>query len=107
MNTHKHSNPVQPPGTLRERMTGDLQLRGLSPRTQEAYLHAVRQLAAFYRRPPDQLNEDQVRDMVPQRRRMLAITQTDWLGDVLPTPESPWCGSNTVQASTASMNRAS
>lgn len=50
------------PLSLRERMTRDLQLRGLSPRTQEAYLRAVRQLAAFYRLPPDQLNEEQLRD---------------------------------------------
>ena len=48
--------------SLRERMTRDLQLRGLSARTQEAYLRAVRQLAAFYRLPPDQLNEEQLRD---------------------------------------------
>ena len=43
-------------------MTRDLQLRGYSPRTQEAYLRAVRQLAAFYRLAPDQLKEQQVRD---------------------------------------------
>jgi integrase len=42
-------------------MTRDLQLRGYSPRTQEAYLRAVRQLAAFYRVAPDQLKEEQVR----------------------------------------------
>jgi hypothetical protein len=48
--------------SLRDRMTRDLQLRGLSARTQEAYLRAVRQLAAFYRLPPDQLNEEQLRD---------------------------------------------
>ena len=53
---------ASPPSTLRQRMTHDLQLRGLSERTQEAYLRAVRQLAAFYRLPPDQLNEQQLRD---------------------------------------------
>lgn len=50
------------PGSLRQRMTRDLQLRGYSSRTQEAYLRAVRQLAAFYRIAPDRLNEEQVRD---------------------------------------------
>ena len=55
------ANCTPQPG-LRERMTRDLQLRGLSPRTQEAYLRAVWQLAAFYRRPPDQLNEEELRD---------------------------------------------
>ena len=36
---------------LRERMTEDLILRGLSLNTQAAYLRAVTQLAGFYRRP--------------------------------------------------------
>lgn len=58
------ANPVSPAPqpSLRERMTRDLQLRGLSERTQEAYLRAVRKLAQFYRQPPDQLNEEQLRD---------------------------------------------
>jgi site-specific recombinase XerD len=47
---------------LRERMLQDLQLAGLGERTQEAYLRAVRQLAARFRQPPDQLTEAQVRD---------------------------------------------
>lgn len=47
---------------LRERMLQDLQLAGLSERTQEAYLRAVRKLAAHFRRPPDQLTESQVRE---------------------------------------------
>jgi len=53
-------NPTPQP-SLRERMIRDLQLRGLSERTQEAYLRAVRKLAAFYRRPPDQLKEEELR----------------------------------------------
>ena len=47
---------------LRERMLQDLQLAGLSERTQEAYLRAVRKLAAHFRQPPDQLSEAQVRE---------------------------------------------
>ena len=47
---------------LRERMLQDLQLAGLSERTQEAYLRAVRKLAAHFRRSPDQLTESQVRE---------------------------------------------
>jgi site-specific recombinase XerD len=47
---------------LRQRMTQDLQLAGLSARTQDAYLRAVRQLAAHFRTPPDRLTEPQVRD---------------------------------------------
>ena len=47
---------------LRKRMHQDLQLAGLSERTQEAYLRAVRQLADHFHTPPDRLNEQQVRD---------------------------------------------
>jgi integrase/recombinase XerD len=47
---------------LRQRMHQDLQLAGLSERTQEAYLRAVRQLAEYFHTPPDRLTEPQVRD---------------------------------------------
>ena len=47
---------------LRQRMTEDLQLRGLSTRTQEAYLRAVKKLAEHFGTPPDQLEEGQVRE---------------------------------------------
>jgi hypothetical protein len=43
-------------------MTRNLQLRGLGAYTQEAYLRAVRQLAAFYRPTPNQFNEEQLRE---------------------------------------------
>lgn len=46
---------------LRQRLLEDLQLRNLSPHTQEAYVRAVEQLARFYRRSPDRLNREQVR----------------------------------------------
>jgi integrase/recombinase XerD len=47
---------------LRQRMMQELQLRGYSPRTVEAYLHPVAQLARHYHTAPDQLSEEQVRD---------------------------------------------
>jgi integrase/recombinase XerD len=47
---------------LRQQMQQDLQLAGLSERTQEAYLRAVRQLAAHFRQAPDQLTENQLRE---------------------------------------------
>jgi hypothetical protein len=47
---------------LRQRMLQDLQLAGLSERTQEAYLRSVRQLADHFHTPPDRLSEHQVRD---------------------------------------------
>jgi integrase/recombinase XerD len=48
--------------TLRQRMLQDLQLAGLSQRTQEAYLRSVRQLADHFHTPPDRLSEQQLRD---------------------------------------------
>jgi integrase/recombinase XerD len=47
---------------LRERMRQDLQLAGMSARTEEAYLRAVRQLAEHFGTPPDRLTEAQLRE---------------------------------------------
>lgn len=46
---------------LRKRMIEDMQLRGFSERTQEAYVRAVRQLAEHYHKSPDQINEEELR----------------------------------------------
>lgn len=46
---------------LRQRMIEDLQLRGYSERTVEAYVHAVAHLARFYGQSPDRLSEEHVR----------------------------------------------
>ena len=46
---------------LQQRMLEDMQLRGLSARTQEAYARAVWQLAQHYHRSPDQLSEEELR----------------------------------------------
>jgi integrase/recombinase XerD len=46
---------------LRQQMQQDLQLAGLSERTQEAYLRAVRQLADHFHKAPDRLSETQLR----------------------------------------------
>jgi len=46
---------------LRQKMSEDMQLRGFAERTQEAYLLAVRQLAKHYHKPPDQINEEELR----------------------------------------------
>jgi integrase/recombinase XerD len=47
---------------LRQRMIEDLQLRGLSARTQEMYVRAVRQLAEHYHKSPDRITEEELRD---------------------------------------------
>ena len=46
---------------LRTRMLEDMQLKGYSQRTQEAYSNAVRQLAAHFHRSPDLLTEEDLR----------------------------------------------
>jgi integrase/recombinase XerD len=46
---------------LRKRMIECLQLRGLSERTQEMYVRAVRQLAEHYRKAPDLITEEELR----------------------------------------------
>lgn len=48
-------------GPLYERMSEDLHLGGMSKRTHEGYLRAIRQLADFCKRSPDQITEDQLR----------------------------------------------
>ena len=46
---------------LRKRMIESLQLRGLSERTQEAYVRAVRQLADHCQKSPDRITEEELR----------------------------------------------
>ncbi len=46
---------------LRHQMIETMQLRGLSANTQRAYLQAIQLLAQHYRRPPDQLSDDDIR----------------------------------------------
>jgi site-specific recombinase XerD len=46
---------------LRQKMIEDMQLCGFAERTQEAYLLAVSQLAKHYHKPPDQIDEEELR----------------------------------------------
>jgi hypothetical protein len=58
---------------LRLRMIEEMMLAGLAPTTQAIYIEAVRQLAAHYRRSPDQLTEEEVRAyLVGLRKRGVA-----------------------------------
>ena len=47
--------------TLRQRMTEDMRLKNFSPRTIESYLRQVTHFAAYFKRPPDRLGPDHVR----------------------------------------------
>jgi integrase/recombinase XerD len=46
---------------LRQKMIEDMQLHSFSERTQDSYLRAVRQLAEYYNKPPDQISEEELR----------------------------------------------
>ena len=61
---------------LRMRMIEDMKLAGLSPRTQATYIDAVRKLAAYYRRSPDQLSEEEVRAYILNLRERGAARGT-------------------------------
>lgn len=45
---------------LRKQMQADMVLRGLAPRTQEAYISAIVGIAKHTRRAPDQLSQDEI-----------------------------------------------
>ena len=45
---------------LRSRFCDHMILRGFSPRTHESYLHAMIELARYYKRPPDQLSNEEI-----------------------------------------------
>ncbi len=47
---------------LQQRLIEDIQLRGLSARTQDAYVRAVRQLAEHYHTSPARITEEELRD---------------------------------------------
>ncbi len=64
---------------LRERMIESLHLHGLSEITQKVYVRAVRQLAEHYHKPPDQIDEEEVRQYflyLSQVRRISPSTLT-------------------------------
>ena len=46
---------------LRQKMIEDMQLHGFAERTQKSYMQAVLQLAEYYNKPPDQINEEELR----------------------------------------------
>ncbi len=48
-------------GILRDRMIEEMTLRNFAPTTQKAYVYSVIRLAKHYKRPPDQLDKEQIR----------------------------------------------
>ncbi len=49
-------------GTLRDQMLMDLQLSGAKPRTQDAYLREVENLAKYFKRSPAELGEAELKE---------------------------------------------
>jgi integrase len=47
--------------SLRQKMIEDMQLHGFAERTQKSYMQAVRQLAEYYGKSPDQISEEELR----------------------------------------------
>ena len=47
---------------LRQKLIDEIQLRGLSPHTQDSYVRSVTGLARFYHRSPDQVGDDQLKE---------------------------------------------
>ncbi len=60
---------------LRNQMIQDMKLAGLVEGTRREYLRAVRQLAAYYMTPPDQITERQVQDYILYVRDELGIAK--------------------------------
>jgi len=49
-------------GRLRDQMQADLELRGLSRKTQKIYLSQVRGFALYFKKSPEQLGESEVKE---------------------------------------------
>ena len=48
-------------GVLRDRMIEKMKLRNFSAATQKTYLYAVRRLAKYHGKAPDQLSKEEIR----------------------------------------------
>ena len=48
--------------TLRQQFIRELVIRGMSPRTQDSYVRAVRDLAAHYHKSPELATDDEIKD---------------------------------------------
>lgn len=93
--------------TLKQRMRDDLELRGLSPKTREAYLFRVTQFARYFNQLPDKLGEDKVKEyllhLVHRKVSYSVLTQTysalrfiyettlnrPWVVNRIPYPKTP------------------
>jgi integrase/recombinase XerD len=63
---------------IRQRMIEDMQLRGLSERTQDNYVRAVRQLAEYYRKSPDTITEEELRQYFIYLKKIKGVAQNTY-----------------------------
>jgi len=63
---------------LRQRMMEDMQLRGLSKKTQKGYLRAVRQLAEHCKKPPDKIDEQDLRQYFLYLTNVKKTSRSTW-----------------------------
>lgn len=61
--------------TLREAVLVQMRLRGFSPRTVDSYIHAMEELARFYRRPLDQLSCHEVQLFLDE---LIRVRKLSW-----------------------------
>ena len=81
-------------GELRERMHQALILHGMAPRTQEAYLTAVQDIAKYYHQRPDTLSEAQLqaylRFLLDERHLSASSVRVTIMGiRLFPYPSAP------------------
>jgi integrase/recombinase XerD len=74
---------------LRTRMIRDMALRGFSPRTPRAYVAAVRRLAMYYHRAPDQLSNEEVQAYLAYLIQERKLSSTCGIGSCSPRPMPP------------------
>jgi len=60
-------------------MQEDMQLRGLSKKTQQGYLRAVRQLAEYCKKPPDEIDEEELRQYFLYLSNEKKAARSTWL----------------------------
>jgi site-specific recombinase XerD len=103
--TSKRGDSVM--GRLRDEMQADLELRGLSLKTQKIYLGQARDFAVYFNRSPEQLGESEVKEyllhMIREKKasgssinqcysalRFLYQTtlKRDWVVDRIPYPKT-------------------
>jgi integrase/recombinase XerD len=68
--------------TLREKMLTDLQLKGITPRTQKKYLREVNLMAEYFDKPLEELGEKEVKDYLVHMLQTRKLSRGTYRGYV-------------------------